>query len=61
MGSHSGRLWETEHGPTAGDEVNVIERGHNYGWGIATKGTQPGITKSSEPGWTSQSAYYIPT
>lgn len=25
-------LWETEHGPRAGDEINVIERGANYGW-----------------------------
>jgi hypothetical protein len=57
----SGRLWETEHGPTAGDEVNIIERGHNYGWGIATKGTQPGITKSSEPGMDEPVVYYIPT
>jgi glucose/arabinose dehydrogenase len=57
----SGRLWETEHGPTAGDEVNIIERGHNYGWGIATKGTQPGITKSSEPGMDDPIVYYIPT
>lgn len=57
----SGRLWESEHGPTAGDEINVIERGHNYGWGVATKGTQPGITKSSEPGMDEPAAYYIPT
>jgi glucose/arabinose dehydrogenase len=57
----SGRLWETEHGPTAGDEVNIIERGHNYGWGIATKGSQPGITKSSEPGMDEPVVYYIPT
>ena len=57
----SGRLWETEHGPTAGDEVNIIERGHNYGWGIATKGTQAGITKSWEPGMDEPIVYYIPT
>lgn len=25
-------LFESEHGPTAGDEINIIERGKNYGW-----------------------------
>ena len=34
----SGRLYEHEHGPRGGDEVNVITRGGNYGWPIATKG-----------------------
>jgi len=29
-----GRLWETEHGNSAHDEVNLIEPGHNYGWPI---------------------------
>ena len=28
----SGRLYETEHGPTGNDEVNLIEPGANYGW-----------------------------
>jgi len=30
----SGRLWETEHGPRGGDEVNIIEKGKNYGWPV---------------------------
>jgi glucose/arabinose dehydrogenase len=30
----SGRLWEHEHGPRGGDEVNVIEKGKNYGWPV---------------------------
>ncbi|MBC7520628.1 MAG: PQQ-dependent sugar dehydrogenase [Sandarakinorhabdus sp.] len=34
----SGRLYEHEHGPRGGDEVNIITRGGNYGWPIATKG-----------------------
>jgi glucose/arabinose dehydrogenase len=57
----SGRLWESEHGPNAGDEINIIERGGNYGWGVVTKGRQPGITKTSEPGMIDPVAYYIPT
>jgi len=27
-----GNLWDTEHGPRGGDEVNLIQKGHNYGW-----------------------------
>jgi glucose/arabinose dehydrogenase len=57
----SGRLWESEHGPTAGDEINIIERGRNYGWGVVTRGRQPGITKVSEPGMVDPIVYYIPT
>ena len=57
----SGRLWESEHGPTAGDEINIIERGGNYGWGVVTRGRQPGITKVSEPGMIDPIVYYIPT
>ncbi|MEO7272358.1 MAG: PQQ-dependent sugar dehydrogenase, partial [Vicinamibacterales bacterium] len=56
-----GKLWETEHGPTGGDEVNIIEAGHNYGWGVITMGVQPGITKRSEPGMEQPIVYYTPT
>jgi aldose sugar dehydrogenase len=31
MDSSSGTIWEHEHGPRGGDELNVIARGHNYG------------------------------
>ena len=41
----SGRLWSTEHGPFPGeDEINVIEKGANYGWPVITGGaTQSGM------------------
>jgi glucose/arabinose dehydrogenase len=29
-----GNLWDTEHGPRGGDELNVIQKGANYGWPI---------------------------
>jgi len=32
-------LWAHEHGPRGGDELNIIKAGENYGWPIATKGT----------------------
>jgi aldose sugar dehydrogenase len=34
----TGELWETEHGPRGGDELNIIRKGGNYGWPIAVHG-----------------------
>ena len=34
----SGDLWENEHGPRGGDEINLIQPGKNYGWPLATYG-----------------------
>jgi glucose/arabinose dehydrogenase len=36
--SPTGELWEVEHGPRAGDELNLIERGKNYGWPLVSYG-----------------------
>jgi aldose sugar dehydrogenase len=35
---NSGRVWANEHGPRGGDELNVVERGRNYGWPLQTLG-----------------------
>ncbi|MDF7647926.1 PQQ-dependent sugar dehydrogenase [Erwiniaceae bacterium L1_54_3] len=32
------QIWESEHGPRGGDEVNIPEKGKNYGWPLATYG-----------------------
>jgi len=32
------RLWEVEHGPKGGDELNLLEKGKNYGWPVITYG-----------------------
>lgn len=36
--AETGRLWETEHGPRGGDELNIIEPRGNYGWPVITYG-----------------------
>ena len=35
-----GRLWTVEHGAKGGDELNLIEKGKNYGWAVATYGEE---------------------
>jgi aldose sugar dehydrogenase len=45
----TGELWETEHGPQGGDELNVVRPGLNYGWPEATYGRNYGTgTRISE-------------
>lgn len=31
-------LWAHEHGPRGGDELNIVQKGHNYGWPLVTYG-----------------------
>ena len=38
----AGVLWETEHGPQGGDELNILNKGANYGWPTVTYGTDYG-------------------
>ena len=57
----TGKLWSSEHGPQGGDELNIIDPGKNYGWGVITHGIQAGITKRAEPGMEQPIVYYTPT
>jgi aldose sugar dehydrogenase len=34
----TGRIWEVEHGPKGGDELNILKAGANYGWPLVTYG-----------------------
>ncbi len=38
----SGTIWETEHGPQGGDELNILNKGSSYGWPTVTYGTDYG-------------------
>jgi len=60
-----GRLWEVEHGPRGGDELNIIEKGKNYGWpvivhGINYPGTKIGDAIVEKPGLEQPRYYWDP-
>lgn len=40
-----GRLWDIEHGPAGGDELNLVKPGANYGWPIVSQGDHYNGTK----------------
>jgi len=56
----TGKLWESEHGPNSADEINIIDKGGNYGWGVATKAAQAGMVPSA-PGMIDPLVYYTPS
>jgi glucose/arabinose dehydrogenase len=47
----TGAIWENEHGPLGGDEVNVILPGRNYGWPLVTYGTDYDGTRIADATW----------
>ena len=51
----TGELWEIEHGPRGGDEINIVRPGANYGWpvvshGVNYSGTAVGSGRRQAPG-----------
>jgi len=56
----TGILWEAEHGPTGGDELNILEPGHNYGWPMISHGLEPGITQTTREGMEPPIVYWNP-
>jgi glucose/arabinose dehydrogenase/cytochrome c553 len=61
----TGDLWETEHGPRGGDEINIITPGTNYGWPLTSYGINYNgktITdKTTAPGIQEPLLYWIPS
>ncbi len=44
----TGEIWDHEHGPRGGDEINVIKAGANYGWPVITYGINYSGTKITD-------------
>ncbi len=65
----TGQIWEHEHGPRGGDEINIIRKGLNYGWPKITYGKDyidyVGISPlgktTSLPGMEQPFYYWIPS
>ena len=60
------RLWSIEHGPRGGDELNLIERGANYGWPIISYGKEYASFRSvgegtHKEGMEQPKKFYIPS
>ena len=59
-------LWSVEHGPRGGDEINVVQKGANFGWPVTSHGKEywgpidVGEAKE-KPGITSPIKVYIPS
>lgn len=62
---NNGKLWEIEHGPRGGDELNLVEKGVNYGWPIVSYGEEysgePLVNaKTQRPGYEQPVYYWDP-
>jgi aldose sugar dehydrogenase len=62
--SPAGELWEVEHGPRGGDELNLIERGKNYGWPLVSYGMNyngvPIPSHDTRPDLAKPALYWLP-
>ena len=61
-----GKLWEQEHGPMGGDEINIIQPGRNYGWprvshGVNYDGTPVGTGKPQMAGMEDPLWHWTPS
>jgi glucose/arabinose dehydrogenase len=61
----TGKLWMHEHGPRGGDEVNIPEKGKNYGWPVIGYGIDYSGAKihasASKPGMEQPIKYWVPS
>ena len=62
--SPTGELWEVEHGPLGGDELNLIEKGKNYGWPLVSYGKnyngKPIPSPDTRPDLAKPAIYWVP-
>jgi aldose sugar dehydrogenase len=61
----TGEVWEHEHGPKGGDEVNIIKPKKNYGWPVISYGINYNGTKFTEitakDGMEQPEVYWVPS
>ncbi|ACI97479.1 PQQ-dependent sugar dehydrogenase [Rhodospirillum centenum] len=62
----TGLIWESEHGPQGGDEINIIRAGANYGWPVITYGRTYGLglpigEGTEKPGMVQPELYFVPS
>ncbi|HEU4603664.1 MAG TPA: PQQ-dependent sugar dehydrogenase [Steroidobacteraceae bacterium] len=61
----TGVLWETEHGPKGGDELNALHKGANYGWPLVTHGVDDDgsiiTNETSRPGLQDPATFWVPS
>ncbi len=61
----TGDIWESEHGPRGGDEINIITKGINYGWPLITYGMnyngKPISANTHQEGLEQPKHYWVPS
>jgi aldose sugar dehydrogenase len=61
----TGEIWENEHGPLGGDEINIVRAGKNYGWPLVTYGKNYDGTVVSEfsarDGYEAPFLFWVPS
>lgn len=65
MNPETGEIWNNEHGPQGGDEINIIQKGKNYGWPVITYGINysgtPITDKTEMEGMEQPLHYWVPS
>ncbi len=65
MHPETGEIWEHEHGPRGGDELNIIREGENYGWPVISYGINYNGTvfteKTKQEGMLQPEHYWVPS
>jgi aldose sugar dehydrogenase len=65
LNKETGEIWEHEHGPRGGDEVNIIKKNANFGWPVISYGInydgKPITNISKKEGMEQPEIYWIPS
>ncbi|MFP4097143.1 MAG: PQQ-dependent sugar dehydrogenase, partial [Cyclobacteriaceae bacterium] len=65
LNPETGEIWEHEHGPQGGDEINIVRKGNNYGWPTISYGINYDNTRFTDirekEGMQQPVYYYVPS